>query len=85
MVRILVILSLILGGIAMAAPRDQNFDPMKQVPTPNGTMKEQGSEPTREEVMMHMWRRFAGDKPMPEEMRRKYGLPAEAPPIPAGR
>lgn len=84
MVRILIILALIFGGIAMAAPKDTTFDPLKQVPTPNGDMKTQGSEPTREEMMLWMWRRFAGDKPMPDEMRKKYNLPEE-PPIAAGR
>lgn len=84
MLRILIILSLIAGGVAMAAPKDQGFDPMKQRSTPEGFVPE-GAEPTEGEMAEWMWRRFAGDKPMPDHLRKKYGLPAQSRPLPAGR
>lgn len=76
MVRILIILSLIFGGIAaMAAPKDQNFDPLKQLPREDGTFRADGDAPTDAEIAMQMWRSFGNNKPMPEHLRRKYGIP----------
>lgn len=85
MTRFLLIL-LLLGSPAMAAPKNTpEFDPLHQVPTPDGTFRHQDAEPTQKEMMIWMWRRFAGDKPIPKHIQEKYGLPEQLPPLPAGR
>lgn len=75
MIRLIICLMLI-GGAAMAAPLETpNYDPMKQVPTPDGTFKDRDAPPTDAEIAEWMWKRYAGDKPMPPHLRQKYGIP----------
>lgn len=67
---------LILGGTAMAAPKDvKDYNPMRQVPTPGGTMRDVEDPPTDAEIAIQMWRQHMGDAPMPLHLRRKYGIP----------
>jgi hypothetical protein len=77
MFRVAILILLLTGAVAMAMPKSTpEFDPLKQVPTPEG-FKDREAPPTDGEIMEYMWRRFAGDKPMPPAMRKKYGLPPE--------
>lgn len=86
MIRLAFCLFLALGGHAMATPKNTpGFDPLQQVPAPDGTFKPQDAEPTDAEIAAYMWRRFAGDKPIPKHIQEKYGLPERLPPLPAGR
>jgi hypothetical protein len=78
MIRIAFCLFLILGGAAMAAPLEgPNYDPLKQVPTLDGKVRDPDQPPSDAEIAIWMWKRFAGDKPMPPNLRQKYGLPPE--------
>ena len=75
MIRAAIIL-LLLSSPAIAAPDDiKLYDPMRQVPTPDGTFKDQDAPPTKAEMFMMMWRQQAGDKPIPDALLKKYGLP----------
>jgi hypothetical protein len=70
------ILLLLLGGTAMAAPKEPlDYSPLRQVRTPNGTMRDQDSPPTDAEIAQQMWRQHMGDAPMPKRLRDKYGIP----------
>jgi hypothetical protein len=76
MFRLAICLFLIIGGAAMAAPKDvKTYDPFQQVPTPQGTMRDREDPPTDGEIALRMWQQYMGDKPMPLTLRRKYGLP----------
>ena len=86
MIRLAFCLLLTLGATAMAAPKNApEFNPFEQIPAQDGTIRQQDAEPSDKEMMLYMWRRFAGDKPIPKHIQDKYGLPEKLPPLPAGR
>jgi hypothetical protein len=72
MIRIALLL-LALTGTAMAKPLDPPAYPGPVAPPQPG----EEAPPSKTEMMMYMWRQYKGDEPMPESMRRKYGIPAD--------
>jgi hypothetical protein len=77
MLRVVLILFCITTGTAMAKPTNipEPYTPLNQVPTPEGGFRDQGARPSRAELGIQMWRQYMGDKPIPDRMRKRYGIP----------
>jgi hypothetical protein len=73
---------IVIGALAMAAPmEDRDRRPMKQIVTPEGQTRSPDDPPSKAEDFMLMWRAFKGDDPVPDKLRKKYGLPSEQSPV----
>ncbi len=76
MFRLAFCLILAFGGAAMAAPKNTpDYSPFGQVPTGTGATRDRDEQPSDAELALQMWRQHMGDTPMPENLRRKYGIP----------
>ena len=45
----------------------------------DGAVRDKGGPPSDAEIALQMWRQHMGDKPFPERLRQKYGIPANTP------
>jgi hypothetical protein len=62
----------------MAKPIPQPpHDPLKQVPTPDGTFRDSRDEPSLAEQALEMWRGYMGNEPMPDRLKKHYGIPLD--------
>jgi hypothetical protein len=75
MIRLALVL-LALTGTAMAKPLDPPAYPGPLTPP----QQDEEAPPSKADMMQWMWRQYKGDEPMPENLRRKYGIPADPTP-----